>query len=54
MLKNSLKNIESDKNKILYENLIDFFLHRNGTYFLNNPRNKHFLPYVYHLYSEGT
>jgi len=29
MWKNSLKNVESDKNKILYETLIDFFLHRN-------------------------
>jgi len=25
MRKNSLKNVESDKNKILYETLIDFF-----------------------------
>ena len=25
MWKNSLKNVESDNNKILYENLIDFF-----------------------------
>jgi len=25
MWKNSLKNVESDKNKILYENLLDFF-----------------------------
>ena len=25
MLKNSLKNVESDNNKILYETLIDFF-----------------------------
>jgi len=36
--KNSLKNVESDNNKILYETLIDiFFLQRNGTYFLNTP-----------------
>ena len=35
---NSLKNVESDNNKILYESLIDFFLQRNGTYFLNKPR----------------
>jgi len=35
--KNSLKNVESDNNKILYETLIDFFLQRNGTYFLNKP-----------------
>ena len=31
MWKNSLKNIESDNNKMLYETLIDFFLQRNGT-----------------------
>jgi len=37
MWKNSLKNVESD-NKILYETLLDFFLQRNGTYFLNKPR----------------
>ena len=36
MWKNSLKNVESDKNKILYETLLNFFLQRNGTYFLNN------------------
>ena len=38
MWKNSLKNAESDNNKILYETLLDFFLQRNGTYFLNKPR----------------
>ena len=38
MLKNSLKNVESDNNKILYEILFDFFLQRNGAYFLNKPR----------------
>jgi len=31
MWKNSLKNAESDNNKILYETLLDFFLQRNGT-----------------------
>ena len=37
--KNSLKNVESDNNKILYETLIDFFfVQRNFTYFLNKPR----------------
>ena len=36
--KNSLKNVESDKIKILYETLLDFF-QRNDTYFLNKPRN---------------
>jgi len=35
--KNSLKNVESDNNKILYETLIDF-LQRNGTYFLKKSR----------------
>ena len=38
MWENSLKNEESDKNKILYETLLDFFLQRNGTYCLNKPR----------------
>ena len=38
MWKNSLKNVESDNNKILYEILLDFFLQRNGTDFLNKPR----------------
>ena len=37
MWKNSLKNVESDNNKILYETLLDF-LQRNSTYFLNRPR----------------
>ena len=36
MSKNSLKNLESDNNKILYENVNDF-LQRNSTYFLNKP-----------------
>ena len=36
MWKNSLKNVESDNNKILYEILLDF-LQRNGTYCLNKP-----------------
>ena len=39
MWKNSLKNVESDNNKILYETLLGFlFLQQNGTYFLNKPR----------------
>ena len=38
MWKNTLKNVESDNNKILYETLLDFFLQRNGTYCLNKPR----------------
>ena len=38
MWENSLKNVESDNNKILFETLLDFFLQRSGTYFLNNPR----------------
>ena len=37
MWKNSLKNAESDKNKILYENLLDFFTAKRN-YFLNKPR----------------
>jgi len=36
-VENSLKNIDSDNNKILYEILINFFLQRNSTYFLNKP-----------------
>jgi len=39
MWKNSLKNVESDNNKIIYETLLYSFLHRNDTYFLNKPRN---------------
>jgi len=39
MWKNSLKNVESENNKILYETLLNFFLQRNGTYFLNKPHN---------------
>ena len=38
MWENSLKNVESDNNKILYETLLDCFLQRNGTYFLNKLR----------------
>jgi len=38
MWKNSLKNLESDNNKILYKNLLNVFLQRNGTYCLNKPR----------------
>ena len=34
MWKNSLKNVESVKNKILYE-ILPNFLQRNGIYFLN-------------------
>ena len=34
----SLKNVESDNNEILYETLLEFFLQRNGTYFLNKCR----------------
>ena len=37
MWKNSLKNVESDNNKILYETLLEF-LQGNRTYFLNKPR----------------
>jgi len=38
MWKNSLKNVESDNNKILYETLFDFILQRNGSYLLKKPR----------------
>ena len=38
MWKNSLKNVESHNNKILYETLHNFFLQRNSTYCLNEPR----------------
>ena len=41
MWKNSLKNVESDNNNILYETLLIFFLQRNGTYCLNKPRSFH-------------
>jgi len=33
MWKNSLKNVESDNNKILYETLLDFFLQRKVSTF---------------------
>jgi len=39
MWKNSLKNVESDNNKILYETFLKFFLQQNGTYCLNKPHN---------------
>ena len=48
MWKNSLKNVESDNNKILYETVLDFFLQRNGTYFQNKPRIK----YIRHFISK--
>ena len=35
MWKNSLKNVESENNKIVYETLLDFFLQWCGTYTLN-------------------
>jgi len=38
MWKNSLNNVESDNNKMLYETLLDIVLQRNDTYFLNKPR----------------
>ena len=38
MWKISLKNAESDDNKVLYKNVTRFFLQRKGTYFLNKPR----------------
>ena len=49
MWKNSLKNVESDNNKILHGTLLDFFLQRNGTYFLNKPRIQiKTVTYAYH------
>ena len=39
MWKNSMNKVESYNNKILYETLLEFSLQRNGTYFLNKPRN---------------
>ena len=39
MWKNSLKNVESDNNKILFETVLEFVLQWNGTYCLNKPRN---------------
>jgi len=38
MWTNSVRNVESDNNKILYETSLDFFFKRNGIYFLNKPR----------------
>jgi len=43
MWKNSLKFVESDNNNILYETLLEFFLQRNGTIFLNKLRNLKFV-----------
>ena len=39
MWKNSLKNVESDSNKIYTKSKSLFFLQRNGTYCLNKPHN---------------
>ena len=44
MWKNSLKNVESDNNKVYMKLYSIFFLQRNGTYFLNKPHK-----YPYHL-----
>jgi hypothetical protein len=35
MLKNSLKNVESANNKILYKTLLNFFLQWNGTFWIS-------------------
>ena len=54
MWRNSLKNVESDNNKILYETLLNiFFLQRNGTYFLNKPRNNTTSPSLARKSSKG-
>jgi len=39
MWKNSMKNVESDNNKILYKILLNFLLQQNGTYFPNKPHS---------------
>lgn len=49
MWKNSSKNVESH-NKILCETLHDFFLRRNGSYFLNKPRMYKSWTERYHTY----
>jgi len=49
MWKNSLKNVESDNSKMLYETLLEFFLQRNGAYFLNKPRSSLLLQYMYRV-----
>jgi len=51
MWKNSSKNVESDNNKILYETLVDFFLHQDGTYFLNKPRTLTAVQVVHYICS---
>jgi len=38
MWKNSLKNVKCDNNKNFLRHLTQYFLQRNGTYFLNKPR----------------
>jgi len=56
MWKNSLKKVECDNNKILYETLLDFFLKRNGTYFLNKPRTYEIVlifPFTFDLICKG-
>jgi len=52
MWKNSLKNVESDNNKILHETLLDF-LQRNVTYFLNRPRSIKIVPIQTTMAGEG-
>jgi len=52
MLKNILKKVESDNNKILYETLLDFFLQRNGTYFRNMPRISGSSPFFFNLITQ--
>ena len=39
MWKNSLKNVEYDNKEVYTKPYLDFFLQRNGTYFLNKPRS---------------
>jgi len=54
MWKNSLKKVESDNNKILYETLLEYFLQRNGTYCLNKPRNYLIPTYLFFFYKGPT
>jgi len=50
MWKNSLKNVESDNIKILYETLFDF-LQRNGTYFLNKLLTTDYCGFCRHVFT---
>ena len=49
MWKNSLKNVESDNNKIVYGNLLDF-LQRNGNYCVIKSRILLHSIYIFYFY----